>query len=114
MVSYLSESSGVLERIKGEAKCFALFDYLSNGTKNKSAFVSRHAARHYERLLVVHYKDAERRRTVLQNSNAKMKAEIARLRRILYRLQDDIEFHSLLAKLDGTTRSAEPARIVQK
>lgn len=111
MVSYPSVSSGVLKRIKTQAKVLAEIEYCTNKTKNKSAFVSRHAGRHYERLLKSYYEDAEKRRLRLQIYNKDMKAEIARLRLIVSGLQKDIEFQGLLRKLGDNVRNEETFRV---
>lgn len=96
--------SDVLKRIKAEAKRLAEIEYRTNLTKNKSAFISRQTGRHYERLLKVHYEEAEKHRKQLQTSNASMRAGNASLRRRIHSLHSDIEFHELSRKLDGDRR----------
>lgn len=114
MGSYLKVSSGVLKRIRTEAKRLAEIEYRSNRTKNKSAFVSRHTGRHYERLLKIYYEEAERRRMELDTLNANLKVDIARLRRLICNLQNDIEFQGLLGKLEGNPRNGESATVLSK
>ena len=100
MSSSRNPSSEVLKRIKEEAKRLAEIDYRSNQSKNKSAFISRQATRHYTRLLKKHYEDAERQRKALQSSNASMRAGNVQLRNEIRSLKSDLEFQELSRKLD--------------
>lgn len=97
-------SSDTVKRIKAEAKRLAEIEYRSNLTKNKSAFISRQTARHYERLLKKHYEEAERSRKALHSSNASLRAGNAQLRNHIHNLHCDIHFQELSRKLDDRRR----------
>ena len=99
-------SSSLLRKIKEKARLLAEEDYKKKvNRKNKSAFISRQASRHYSELLQQHFKKVEKDKATLLSFNNDCISINAELKRHVGKLQRELNYQELLKDLERSSRS---------